>query len=183
MDTDPAHRGDSTAATDITTPFGTVRVCWRGTEVRLIEIGRFAPDAMRPVARLSGPGHRAEGKLLRRLAAYFQGRPVEFDCALPAGVGTAFQRRVWDSLRKIPYGVCVTYGELAARSGLPARAARAVGGACGRNPLSIVLPCHRVVAASGALTGFAAGIAWKKALLQLEGVPVEHECVPIPPKP
>ena len=85
--------------------------------------------------------------------------------------GTPFQRRVWEELRAIPRGTTVTYAELAARIGKPG-AARAVGSAVARNPISIVVPCHRVVGADGSLTGYAGGVERKRALLALEGATV-----------
>lgn len=85
--------------------------------------------------------------------------------------GTPFQRRTWEALRTIPAGATVTYGELAARLGRPG-AARAVGAAVARNPISIVVPCHRVVGAGGALTGYAGGLAAKRRLLAAEGAAV-----------
>jgi methylated-DNA-[protein]-cysteine S-methyltransferase len=83
--------------------------------------------------------------------------------------GTPFQRRVWEELRTIPRGTTVTYAELAARIGRPG-AARAVGAAVARNPISVVVPCHRVVGSDGSLTGYAGGLERKRALLELEGV-------------
>lgn len=82
--------------------------------------------------------------------------------------GTDFQRAVWQALQEIPYGVTATYGQLAARIPGKSGAARAVGAAVGRNPVSVIVPCHRVVGASGSLTGYAGGIERKTALLQLE---------------
>jgi methylated-DNA-[protein]-cysteine S-methyltransferase len=82
--------------------------------------------------------------------------------------GTPFQRRVWEELRTIPRGSTVTYGELASRIGRPG-AARAVGAAVARNPVSIVVPCHRVVGADGSLTGYAGGVERKRAILEIEG--------------
>jgi methylated-DNA-[protein]-cysteine S-methyltransferase len=101
-----------------------------------------------------------------QLAAYFAGQRTAFDVPLELR-GTAFQQRVWAALRDIPYGETWTYGELAARIGAPA-ASRAVGLANGRNPISIVVPCHRVVGAGGSLTGYAGGVERKRALLDLE---------------
>lgn len=100
---------------------------------------------------------------------YFAGSRATFDLAL-APAGTPFQQRVWAELARIPAGTTVTYGELARRVGRPG-AARAVGAAVGRNPVSIVVPCHRVVGSDGALTGYAGGIARKAFLLALEGAP------------
>ena len=102
----------------------------------------------------------------RQLTEYFGGERAGFDLELrPAG--GPFQLRVWEALREIPYGETASYGELAQRLGAPG-AARAVGAANGRNPLAIVVPCHRVIGASGALTGYAGGLECKRALLDLE---------------
>ena len=106
------------------------------------------------------------------IARYFAGEKPEADLPLRAA-GTAFQRAVWDLLKEIPYGATVTYGELAerlaARRGRPC-SARAVGAAVGRNPISLIVPCHRVIGADGSLTGYAGGLARKRALLRLEGI-------------
>ena len=106
----------------------------------------------------------------RQLDAYFAGALRAFDLPL-CPKGSAFDLRVWAQLRAIPYGELRTYGQIAAALGKPT-ASRAAGGACGRNPLLIVVPCHRVVGASGALTGFAAGLDAKRALLSLGGFAV-----------
>jgi len=100
------------------------------------------------------------------LSAYFAGDLTVFDLPL-AGRGSEFDRRVWAELRAIPYGATISYGTLARRVGDPF-AARAVGAANGRNPLPIVVPCHRVIGANGSLTGFGGGIATKKFLLEHE---------------
>ncbi len=102
-----------------------------------------------------------------QLAAYFARELTAFDLPL-APRGTPFQERVWRALRDIPYGTTTTYGELARRLGDPL-ATRAVGAANGRNPLSIVVPCHRVIGADGTLTGFGGGIDRKRWLLAHEG--------------
>lgn len=102
-----------------------------------------------------------------QLREYFAGGRRAFDLPL-APVGTAFQRQVWLTLAGIPYGQTVSYAELARRVGRPG-ASRAVGAANGRNPLPIVLPCHRVIGANGALTGFGGGLPTKRFLLELEG--------------
>ncbi len=101
-----------------------------------------------------------------QLDAYFAGDLRAFDVPL-AVAGTPFQRAVWAALCEVPYGTTTTYGALAARLGRPA-AARAVGAANGRNPISILVPCHRVVGASGALTGYAGGVERKRWLLAHE---------------
>ena len=114
-------------------------------------------------------GRAAEAHLDRaasQLAEYFRGTRREFDLDLDPE-GTAFQRSAWEVLRTIPYGATLSYGQQAAALGDPAKA-RAVGAANGRNPLSIVVPCHRVVAAGGALTGFAGGLDTKAWLLDHE---------------
>lgn len=108
-------------------------------------------------------------EVMGQLDEYFAGSRATFDLAL-APAGTPFQQRVWAELARIPAGTTVTYGELARRVGRPG-AARAVGAAVGRNPVSIVVPCHRVVGSDGALTGYAGGIARKAFLLALEGAP------------
>ena len=109
-----------------------------------------------------------------QLDTYFAGRRPQWDIPLQME-GTAFRRAVWDILRTIPYGETVTYGEiatsLAAQSGKRA-SARAVGGAVGHNPISIIVPCHRVIGSDGSLTGYAGGMDRKKYLLALEGVQV-----------
>jgi methylated-DNA-[protein]-cysteine S-methyltransferase len=100
------------------------------------------------------------------LTAYFSGKPFKLPPLDPAG--TAFQREVWQALLQIEPGASDTYGHLAERLGR-AQAARALGAAVGRNPISVLIPCHRVVGADGSLTGYAGGLERKKALLSLEG--------------
>ncbi len=101
------------------------------------------------------------------LAAYFAGEHAALDGLATHAEGTEFQLRVWDALRQIPCGATWTYGELAARVGNPA-AVRAVGSANGANPIAVVVPCHRVIGAGGALTGYAAGLERKRWLLAHE---------------
>ena len=101
-----------------------------------------------------------------QLAAYFAGHLTTFDLPL-APAGTAFQCRVWETLREIPFGESTSYGELAHRIGAP-KGARAVGAANGRNPLPIIVPCHRVIGADGTLTGFGGGMHRKRWLLEHE---------------
>jgi methylated-DNA-[protein]-cysteine S-methyltransferase len=103
---------------------------------------------------------------LRQLEAYFDGSLREFDMPL-APEGTPFQREVWQALCEIPYGTTISYGELANRIDRP-NAFRAVGAANGRNPISIVIPCHRVIGANGTLTGFGGGLPTKRHLLTHE---------------
>ena len=103
----------------------------------------------------------------RQLTAYFAGELDEFDLPLAAR-GSDFQRRVWKELETIPYGETASYGEIAARLGMPPGGSRAVGLANGSNPIAIVVPCHRVIGANGTLTGYAGGLSRKKYLLDLE---------------
>ncbi len=115
----------------------------------------------------------AFGPARRWLEVYFSGRDPGFLPPLRLD-GTGFQRSVWAILSDIPYGATRTYGDIAAQlarsRGLQRMSAQAVGGAVGRNPISLIIPCHRVVGASGSLTGYAGGLARKEALLALEGV-------------
>jgi len=104
----------------------------------------------------------------RQLDEYFEGTRQQFDLAVDLKLLADFNRRVLRELARVPYGEVVTYGELAARSARP-RAARAVGTVMNRNPLPIVLPCHRVVGANGKLVGYAGGLDRKETLLRLEG--------------
>lgn len=126
------------------------------------------PDDDRSI--INGLPPPADDATLRRtqsqLTEYFDGGRTGFDLPLDP-VGTAFQKSVWEVLRTIPYGDTMTYGEIAVRIGRP-DASRAVGAANGRNPVSIVVPCHRVIGSDGSLTGFAGGVETKAFLLGLE---------------
>ena len=102
----------------------------------------------------------------RQLGEYFAGERTEFDLPLRPS-GAPFQLRVWEALTRIPYGETASYGEIARELGHPT-ASRAVGAANGRNPIAIVVPCHRVIGANGSLTGYAGGLDQKRALLDLE---------------
>ncbi len=112
------------------------------------------------------PDPTAFDEPVRQLAEYFAGELTEFDLELTLA-GTPFQQRVWTALREIPYGETESYGELAQRIGSPT-GARAVGLANGRNPISIIVPCHRVIGSSGSLTGYGGGIERKQFLLEFE---------------
>lgn len=114
------------------------------------------------------PGHPVLVQAAQQLGEYFAGQRDRFELPLDLQGGTTFQQSVWTALQHIPPGQTTSYGRLSAGVGKPA-AVRAVGAAVGRNPLSIVVPCHRVLGADGALTGYAGGLARKTALLQLEG--------------
>lgn len=125
---------------------------------------RYQPDVSvwRPAS-----DHPVLQKAQAQLVAYFAGQGHRFDVPLDLRGGTAFQQSVWRALLQIPAGATQSYGALSSAIGKP-RAVRAVGGAVGRNPLSILVPCHRVVGAHGALTGYAGGLERKAALLQRE---------------
>ena len=119
---------------------------------------------------LAGEGRECETPVLRWarcwLDDYFAGKNPDASALPLSPGGTAFQQAVWQELRKIPYGETESYGAVAARLG---SSARAVGSAVGRNPISLIIPCHRVLAADGGLTGYAGGLENKKKLLRLEG--------------
>jgi methylated-DNA-[protein]-cysteine S-methyltransferase len=112
------------------------------------------------------PGTEPFAAAARQLAAYFAGQLTEFDLPL-ASAGTEFQRRVWAALQTIPYGQTWSYGQLAEKIG-KASASRAVGLANGRNPIALVVPCHRVIGSDGSLTGYGGGLDRKRFLLDLE---------------
>jgi methylated-DNA-[protein]-cysteine S-methyltransferase len=131
--------------------------------------GLYLPDHLRGPAL--GPGREQAGGVIDRATAqldeYFAGDRTSFDLSLMTA-GGHLQERVWAALRTVPYGTTTTYGRIAAELGLGPSAARAVGTANARNPLSIVVPCHRVIGASGSLTGYAGGLAAKRYLLDHE---------------
>jgi methylated-DNA-[protein]-cysteine S-methyltransferase len=104
----------------------------------------------------------------RQLRDYFDGKRQCFDLPL-APEGTPFQQRVWKEIARVPFGETITYSQLAARAGAPG-SARAAGAATGRNPVAIVVPCHRIVGTDGSLTGYAGGLERKMKLLEIEGV-------------
>jgi methylated-DNA-[protein]-cysteine S-methyltransferase len=119
-----------------------------------------------PVADRSERNDMAFRDVRQQLEAYFAGKLQRFEVAL-AGEGSAFQKRVWQALLEIPFGETESYGQLARRIGND-KASRAVGLANGRNPISIIVPCHRVIGANGSLTGYGGGVERKKWLLEHE---------------
>lgn len=136
---------------------------------------KYFPAALEGTENAGHPPLRQAAAWLDR---YFAGaRPESGELTL-APAGSDFQRAVWDLLRRIPYGETVTYGELALAAGRGRTSAQAVGGAVGRNPISIIIPCHRVVGAGGSLTGYAGGIGKKVRLLTHEGVNMDRLFVP-----
>jgi methylated-DNA-[protein]-cysteine S-methyltransferase len=144
------------ALTVVATDDGIRAILWPGDD----------PARVRLAESIEDPSHPVIAAAVGQLGEYFAGERTEFDVALDA-VGTEFQRLAWAALRTIAYGTTVSYGEQAARMG-DRRKARAVGAANGRNPISIIVPCHRVIGASGALTGFAGGTDTKAWLLEHE---------------
>jgi methylated-DNA-[protein]-cysteine S-methyltransferase len=154
--------------TEFSSPIGKIQL--RGTATALT--GLFMEEHRREPARPNGAVRDAAPlrSAQRELEEYFAGERREFSVALePAG--TPFQRRVWQALSEIPYGETISYLELARRVENP-RAIRAVGQANGRNPLSIIVPCHRVIAADRSLGGYGGGLERKRHLLALEGCAV-----------
>ena len=149
------------------TPLGTLIAIAAGGVVTALHFdgGRHAP-AIAPEWR-EDPYASPLRECAEQLADYFAGKRQCFDLPV-APRGTPFQQRVWREIAKVPYGATITYAELAVRAGAPG-SARAAGAATGRNPLAIVVPCHRIVGSSGALTGYAGGLPRKERLLALEG--------------
>lgn len=146
-------------------PLGRIGIAENGRALTDLFFGEeLPPDALPGSTPLL---ERAAGQL----EEYFAGIRTAFDLPLEAA-GTPFQRRVWEALREIPYGTTVSYAHIAARTGAP-RASRAVGAANRRNPLAIVVPCHRIIGADGSLTGYAGGLERKEFLLRLERAATE----------
>jgi len=137
---------------------GVVAILWPDDDPRRVPLGPAVPDAAHPIL----------ADAVVQLREYFAGSRQAFDLPLDMR-GTEFQRSVWHALTQIPYGETRSYLDLAKQLGNPA-ATRAVGAANGRNPVSIMVPCHRVIGSSGKLTGFAGGLEAKAHLLSLEGV-------------
>jgi len=115
------------------------------------------------------PGRLREWRY--RISDYFSGRKIDFDGPIVPLVGTPFQQQVWRQMRTIPYGRVCSYAEVAQLLGSPG-AARAVGAACGKNPIPIVVPCHRVIRQDGTLGGYSGGVHIKKVLLRIEGIEI-----------
>jgi methylated-DNA-[protein]-cysteine S-methyltransferase len=130
---------------------------------------------LNPTGPPPGPCEESQPLLrtaLDQLAAYFAGRLFAFDLPL-AAAGTEFQKSVWQALVQVPYGATASYAEIARRIGRP-KAVRAVGAANGRNPIPIVVPCHRIIGSTGRLVGYGGGLAMKKMLLELEAEHAER---------
>lgn len=133
-----------------------VAILWEGDDPKRVRLGSLIEDAAHPILCAAE----------RQLKDYFAGTRKAFDLPLDFA-GTDFQKRVWAELLNIPFGQTRTYGEIALAIGKPT-ASRAVGAANGKNPISIVAPCHRVIGKNGALTGFAGGLEAKEILLEIE---------------
>ena len=147
--------------TDITTPVGILRLSASDDALTRIELVRRASPEKSPL-------NDVLKRAVRELNEYFSGKRSSFSITVNFD-GTDFQKRVWKALQRIPFGHTRSYGQIAHSIGKPA-AVRAVGGACHRNPLMIIVPCHRVVGASGSLTGFGGGLPMKEWLLKHEGI-------------
>lgn len=119
------------------------------------------------------PAHPVLRQAVDELREYFAGTRKQFSVALDLQSGTDFQREAWAELCRIPYGKTISYGQQAKNIGRPS-AMRAVGGANGRNPLPIIIPCHRVISAAGKLHGFSSGLDLKRRLLEVEGLDIRH---------
>ncbi|MDO9145293.1 methylated-DNA--[protein]-cysteine S-methyltransferase [Rhodoferax sp.] len=148
-------------------PLGLIRVAAspQGVCGVWFEGQRHQPDASRwPTVE----DHPLLQQATVQLTQYFAGQRRQFDLPLDLSAGTPFQQTVWQALQSLPFGTSCSYGALSAQLGRPS-AVRAVSSAVGRNPVSIVVPCHRVLGANGALTGYAGGLDRKAALLKLEG--------------
>jgi methylated-DNA-[protein]-cysteine S-methyltransferase len=162
----------STSSITLDSPLGPLELRAEGGQLTGLYFAahRGRPESTRVSTPVQAAG-AADRALLEaagaQLAEYFAGRRQRFELPL-APHGTPFQRTVWQALAALPFGATVSYAELARRLGRPG-AARAVGLANAKNPISIVLPCHRVIAASGALTGYAGGLPAKAWLLRHEG--------------
>ena len=162
----------STVQTTVASPLGTILVAATDqglTGLWFTEGQRYMPTQLTSGKTWPKAGDHPVLKLVsQQLAEYFTGQRNAFDVPLDLRCGTAFQQSVWQALLAIPQGAVISYSEVSRRIGNPA-AVRAVGGAIGRNPVSIIVPCHRVTGANGALTGYAGGLERKTALLRLEG--------------
>lgn len=166
----PTATAQARAHVTIDSPIGPLTLVAEGGALACIYMHdhRHAPDASTfgEADPADGPQARVLDLTDRQLREYFAGERTTFDLPLHTA-GTSFQERVWAALRGIPYGETISYGELARRLGQP-NASRAVGLANGKNPVSIVVPCHRVIGASGRLTGYGGGLDRKQVLLDLE---------------
>ena len=152
----------------VASPVGPLTLVTDGTAIVELSWDGDRNDHQPSLARgaATDPTHPVLAQAVRELEEYFAGERRAFEVGVGAA-GTEFQQRAWQVLRSIPYGETISYGEQARRLGNP-RAVRAVGGANGRNPVGIIVPCHRVIGADGSLTGFGGGVDVKRWLLDHE---------------
>jgi len=154
---------------DVVSPIGTFRIVYQGGHVRVVDLlENGLPQSGLPPGAVRRRAPFPAGSPPRQLQEYFRGDRSDFDVEVDPDSVSGFDRKIWKLLREVPGGRTVTYGELARRSGY-AGAARAVGGAMRRNPIPIVIPCHRVVGEGGSITGFGLGLWRKRWLLDHEG--------------
>jgi len=159
--------------TELDSPTGTLTLV--ASERALVDVwwdlGEELPSGLREAVR--NDSHPILLQTARQLQEYFDGARQQFDVPLDPR-GTDFQKKVWMALRQIPFGQTRSYGQIARQIGTPS-ASRAVGAANGKNPIPIIVPCHRVIGANGTLTGFGGGLENKALLLKLEGVTIPGE--------
>jgi methylated-DNA-[protein]-cysteine S-methyltransferase len=168
---------DELATRRLETPIGELRLA--AGEEGLVAV-LFPIDARElPAAEGTGRARAHLADACTALEEYFSGRRTTFEGVRLAPSGTEFQKKVWQALRRIPFGRTVSYASIASRIGRPT-AVRAVGLANGQNPLPIIVPCHRVIGSNGALTGFGGGLPTKKWLLEFEGA-LTPDLLSIPP--
>ncbi len=160
---------DPLEVADVSTPIGTFRVAYQGRAVRVVDLleNGVSQTGVPPGALRRKPPFPA-GSPPRQLSEYFRGKRAQFDLHVEPDTASAFDRKVWSYLVQVPPGRTVTYGELARRAGFSG-SARAVGGAMARNPIPIIIPCHRCIGANGSITGFGLGLWRKRWLLDHEG--------------
>lgn len=149
----------------IDSPIGTVKISLNGKNI----VKAVFSDGAEHASDKSAVYYDSvlANKVIGQLSEYFTGKRQEFDLNFSIDSGTEFQILVWQEMLKIPYGQTITYGEIAAKIGKP-KAARAVGMACNKNPINIIVPCHRVIGGNGKLTGYAGGLVKKQWLLAHE---------------
>ncbi len=154
---------------DVPTPIGTFRIAYQGTVVRVVDLleNGVAQTGV-PAGAVRRKAPFSPGSPPRQLQEYFRGERDDFELATAPETASAFDRQVWAALQGVPAGRTVTYSELARRAGF-SHSARAVGGAMARNPIPIVIPCHRVVGKDQSITGYGLGLWRKRWLLDHEG--------------
>jgi len=164
MQTEQAKQSKQTMYTTVDSPIGELLLVGDGDTLS----GLYMQDGRKPrrIATNWSESAAPFADVKRQLEEYFTGERTTFDVKL-AAEGAPFEREVWHALEEIPYGETVSYGEIARRVGQPT-AARAVGTANGRNPIAVIVPCHRVIGADGSLTGYGGGLERKRLLLELE---------------